>query len=62
MKYEQTESNSVETGQYIMPKSVINVIHHINKLKEEKYMIILVSAEKNIWWKNSTYILIKNAN
>lgn len=48
MKYEQTESNSVETGQYIMPKSVINVIHHINKLKEEKYMIILVSAEKNI--------------
>lgn len=29
-----------------MPKSVINVIHHINKLNEEKYMIILVSAEK----------------
>ena len=57
-KYWQAESNSTLKGSYTMINGVyprnasilqymqINVIHHINKLKEKNQMIISIDAEK----------------
>ena len=33
---------------FIIHKS-INVIHHINKLKDKNHMIISIDAEKSLW-------------
>ena len=38
----------------------INMIHHINKVKNKYHMIILIEAEKNIW-QNSTSTYDKNS-
>ena len=56
-KYEQTESNNTLKGSYTMIKwdlsqgffnihKSINVIHHINKLKNKNHMIISIDAEE----------------
>ena len=37
----------------------INVIHHINKLKNKNYMIISIDAKKS-FWQDSTTIYDKN--
>ena len=44
---------------FSMPKS-INVIHHINNLKNKNHMIILMDAKKR-FWQNSTPIYDKNS-
>ena len=59
-KYQQTEPNSTLKGSYTMIKwglsqeckdssnihKSINVIHHINKLKDKNHMTISIDAEK----------------
>ena len=52
-KFQQAESNSTLKSSYIMIKSglfqgckSISVIHHINKIKDKKHMIISIDAEK----------------
>ena len=60
-KFQQTESNNILKRSYIMTKwalsqgcmqgffsicKSINVIHHINKLKDKNHMIISIDAEK----------------
>ena len=59
-KFKQTESSSIIKSSYIMTKWAlsqgykgffnicisINVIHHINKLKDKNHMIISIDAEK----------------
>ena len=37
----------------------MNVIHHINKLKDKKYMIISIDAEKKLLTNFSTHLLLK---
>ena len=38
----------------------INVIHHINKLKDKIHMIISVVAEKSFWQNSTKFICDKN--
>ena len=58
-KFEQTEFSNTSEGSYTMIKlglfqgckdfniwKSINVIHHINKLKDKNHMIISIDAEK----------------
>ena len=39
----------------------INVIHHINKLKDRNHMIISIDAERKRLWQNPTSIYDKNS-